>query len=376
MNLFDTNRTSRPRWASYENPDALPGQGGKTNLGAKGHPADIINPGVTETLMHTNGSGVVRRIWMTVDHRSPLFLRRVILRMYWDGAEKPAVECPLADFFGFGLARMSAFQSELFSSPEGRSLNCFIPMPFLTGAKITLTNENDAPFGLFYDVDYTLEPLKAGEFLYFHAYWNRENPTTLCKDYTVLPTVTGHGRYLGTSIGVQADVHSYGICWFGEGEMKFYLDGDTEYPTLCGTGTEDYIGDAWGQAPFINMTQGCHEGNPETGRYSFYRWHTVDPIYFQSSVRATIQCIGNFGMTEYVKAIQQSGAPMIVTTVGGKGVYDPDNPMIITDEPDNLGFNFYRQDDYCSTAYFYLDAPANALPCLADTAARTAAVNP
>ena len=370
MNLFDANRSSLPRWASFENPDALPHEGAKVNRGAKGCPAKVIKAGETVTLMHAESSGVVRRIWLTVDRRSPAELRRIVLRMYWDGSEKPAVECPLADFFGFGLANMTSYQSELFASPEGRSFNCFIPMPFYTGAKITFTNENECGVGLFYDVDFTLEPLEAGKALYFHAFWNRELPTQLGREYTALPRVEGHGRYLGASFGVQANTALYRDTWFGEGEVKVYMDGDTDHPTLCGTGTEDYIGDAWGQGPFVNRYTGCLEGDFNTGRFSFYRFHCVDPIYFQTDARVTIHAMGN-GIKEKVKAIQDSGAPMIVTNQDLNGVYDPDHPYVITDESPETGYNFYRQDDFCSVAYFYLDRPATSLPALPDAAFRT-----
>ena len=370
MSLYDANRASRPRWASFENPDAQPNEGAKLNRGAKGRPAIVLDAGETVTLMRAQGSGVVRRIWITISDRESAALRSVVLRMYWDGAEKPAVECPIADFFGFGLASMTPYQSELFSSPEGRSFNCFVPMPFYTGAKITLENGNDRGFMLFYDVDFTLEPLEAGKALYFHAWWNRENPTVLGREYTILAPVRGHGRFLGASVGVRANTALYGATWFGEGEVKMYLDGD-EHPTLCGTGTEDYIGDAWGQGPFVNMTQGCLEGSFETGRFQFYRWHTVDPIYFQQDLRVTIHNMGN-GSIEQVKALQDSGAPLIVTNLFLDNVYDPDRPYVLTGREERGGVNFYRQDDYCSVAYFYLDRPESGLPSLPGKDVRTA----
>ena len=370
MDLFSANRAISPRWASFENPDALPHRGAAVNRGAKGSPARVIQPGETVTLMHTTGSGVVRRIWLTVDRRTPAVLRRVVLRMYWDGSEKPAVDCPLADFFGFGLANMRPYESELFASPEGRSFNCFIPMPFYTGARITFTNENEAGIGLFYDVDFTLEPLEKGRCLYFHAFWNRENPTLLGREYTILPRVEGHGRFLGASLGVMANTKLYLDTWFGEGEVKVYMDGDGDRPTLCGTGTEDYIGDAWGQAPFVNRYTGCLEGDFATGRFSFYRWHIVDPIYFRQDARVTIHAMGN-DVKAKVRKVQEMGSPMIVTNENGRGVYDPEHPYLITDDSPEGGYNFYRQDDFCSTAYFYLDSPASALPALPSASVRT-----
>ena len=371
MNLFDANRHSLPRWASFENPDALPGEGAKANGGAKGSPAKALAAGEEVVLMHAETSGVIRRIWITVDDRSPAALRQIVIRMYWDGCRKPAVECPLGDFFGFGLCKMHACESELFSSPEGRSFNCFIPMPFYTGAKITFTNGTNHPVGLYYDVDYTLEPLEAGKCLYFHAWWNRENPVQLCREYTVLPRVEGHGRFLGASFGVLCDVNTYSTTWFGEGEMKFYMDGDGPHPTLAGTGTEDYIGAAWGQGVYANRTQGCLEADTIGGRFSFYRWHTLDPIYFQRELRATIHDIGN-GLKAQVWQVQRAGAPMVMTTINGHGVFDPENPYVITADSPEGGYNFYRQDDYCSTAYFYLDKPESNLPPLSSEEIRIA----
>ena len=154
--------------------------------------------------------------------------------------------------------------------------------------------------------------------------------------------------------------------------MKFYIDGDDEWPTMVGTGTEDYIGDAWGQNVFANRTQGCLISDTKKGRFSFYRWHTVDPIYFQREIRATIHDIGN-DMRDIVWEIQKSGAPMVMTTDDGRPCFDPDDPFIITeDTPADHSFNFYRQDDYCSVAYFYLESPASELPRLPDTSVLTA----
>lgn len=194
MDYFRPNRQAVSRWADFENPSAQPGAGAHENGCAKGHAFESLAPGQTVTLLNTSGSGVIRRIWMTLSDRSPHTLRALTLSMYWDGARTPAVCCPLADFFGHGLALPHPFESELFSSPEGRSFNCFVPMPFFTGARILLKNESAVPIKrLFYDVDFTLEPLKPDEALYFHAFWNREAPTRLLRDYTVLPCVYGHG---------------------------------------------------------------------------------------------------------------------------------------------------------------------------------------
>ena len=267
-------------------------------------------------------SGIIRRIWITISDRSPEMLRGLKLEMYWDGASQPAVSSPIGDFFCQGLGTMTTFQSALFASPEGRSFNCYIPMPFLTGMKITATNESGKDLdAFFYDVDYTLGDKLPGNLLYFHAYFHRENPTTLQKDYEILPKVEGRGRYLGCNIGVIADLAKYKKNWWGEGEVKAYLDGDESYPTLCGTGTEDYIGTGWGEGHFDNLYQGCTLADEEKFHYCFYRLHIPDPVYFQQDARVTIQQIG----------------------WGDKGLFE-------------------RQDDWSSCVWFYLDKPSDHLP--------------
>ncbi len=190
----------------------------------------------------------------------------------------------------------------------------------------------------------------------FNAVWNREAPNELGKPYVVLPKTEGSGRYLGTSFGVVTNNEKYGDTWFGEGEIKFYLDGDNKYPTLCGTGTEDYIGDGWGQGSFSHRTQGCPVADKERGEYSFYRWHTVDPIYFHHDICVTIDVMGN-GCRKEVGEMQRRGIPLIVTQAAGQNVYDPEKPYIIGDGYDGDSILFFRQDDYSSVAYFYLDRP-------------------
>ena len=355
MNYYDKKNDSFPRWASFENPDALPGNGGQANNGAKGSPSRVILSGTDIVLMHAEESGVIRKIWCALDKYTDLeVMRNLYVLMYWDGAERPAVECPLADFFGFGLAKMCAFDSELFSSPEGRSLNCFVPMPFYKAARIVLSNRSDKNVLFFYDVEFTLEPVENA--LYFHAFWNREAPNKLGCPYTILPKIIGHGRYLGTSFGVVTDKEKYGNTWFGEGEIKFYLDGDRDLPTLCGTGTEDYIGDGWGQGAFAHRTQGCPIADEKLGEYSFYRWHTLDPIYFHKDIKVEIQVMGN-GSRKDVSEMQKRGVPLLVTVAAGTPVYDPDKPYIIGDGFEGDSMLFYRQDDYSSVAYYYLDRP-------------------
>ncbi|MDI3521768.1 MAG: hypothetical protein PWR04_1756 [Anaerophaga sp.] len=170
-------------WSSFENMNGVKGEGGKENKGAKGHPADQIKAGQTVTLLNVEGAGIIRRIWMTINDCSLEMMRSLRIDMYWDGVDKPAVSAPLGDFFGIGLGRKVAFQNALFADPEGRSFNCFIPMPFKTVAKVTITNESVKNLdALFFDIDWTKHTKLTEETLYFHAYWNRENPTTLGQD--------------------------------------------------------------------------------------------------------------------------------------------------------------------------------------------------
>ncbi|MBK9170629.1 MAG: DUF2961 domain-containing protein [Bryobacterales bacterium] len=341
------------RWASPENPSGARAQGGQENAGRKGRPAVPIKAGEQLILAEVRGSsGTVRRIWATIDDRSPQMLRGLRIDMYWDGAAKPAVSAPFGDFFGTGLGQMTAFQSAAFSNPEGRSFNCYLPMPFRTGMKIVVTNESDRDLrSLYYDVNYTLGDRHDPEALYLHAHYRRENPTRLQQDYEILPKVAGKGRFLGVNIGVIANRKLYHTSWWGEGEVKVFLDGDTALPTLAGTGTEDYVGTGWGQGRYAHLYQGCHFADPETMRYCFYRYHLLDPVYFRTDIRVTIQQIGYMGPAQ-TGFLYKTGQPVYRT-----------GPGLIPKEVLEEGL-FERQDDWSSCAYFYLDRPENGLSAL------------
>jgi hypothetical protein len=284
-------------------------------------------------------------------------LRGLRFEAFWDGAEKPAICAPLGDFFGIGLGRTTAFESVFFANPEGRSFNCFLPMPFQNGMRLVLTNDTDTDLAyLFYDVNYTVGEMHPVETPYLHAYFHRENPTILQQDYEILPTVLGRGRYLGVNIGVQVDAERYGGAWWGEGEVKIYRDGDGEFPSLCGTGTEDYIGTAWGQGAFAHQYQGCPIADDINRAYCFYRYHVPDPVYFSQSCRVTIQQIGGcFGRDKQWlnERVQQTNAPVFRA---GEGRLPAD---LAGD--DTVFVMFERADDWSSCAYFYLDSPINQL---------------
>jgi hypothetical protein len=369
------------RWASPENPGAEKGKGGLTNKGAKGSAFFTVKPGDRQVLLEVKGSGMIRRMWLSgTIPRNEEQRRLVRIDMYWDNASKPAVSAPIGDFFGAGLGLAVPFESELFGNPEGRSFVFTIPMPFRTAAKIVVTNESSSHALIWYDIDYvTLESLPP-DAMYFHAYWSRETKTQLARDFEILPKVEGVGRYLGANIGVLSDSLCRGK-WFGEGEVKVYLDGDTALPTLVQTGTEDYIGSGWGQGTFAGRYSGSIVSDKENDIYAFYRYHIPDPVYFHRDCRVTIQQLGSASTTTVrrlmsigaelkpVWVLDMHGEPDILNIKGrtpdqirlldSTNVPDIQSPLF----PDGTTV-FYRRDDVSATAYFYLDKPVNLLPAL------------
>ena len=341
------------RAANGENQRGEKGKGGMARGGRKGCPSiSPMRAGKTYTLLDAQGSGMVRHIWCTFPPGDPKILRNLILRMYWDGQVQPSVEVPLGDFFGLPHGAARDLQSEYVQVNGGTAYNCWIPMPFRTGARITV--ENDAGYDvqhLFYQVDYTLGDAIPENACYFHAQFRRQNPCPMHEDYEILRT-SGRGVYLGTVLGVRS---LYTESWWGEGEMKFYLDGDRDYPTLCGTGTEDYIGFAWGMAERCTPQAGCPLCDDERGRYAIYRFHGRDPIYFAKELRLTVQQIG-------------CGPRSAVKAAFGK---DADIYSAWGEAEDAETCYYERSDDYCSTAYWYQTLPSPAFPELPDRAARS-----
>jgi len=252
-------------------------------------------------------------------------------------------------------------------------------MPFRTGARITLTNETERPLShLFYDVDLLLNVEHTPETLYFHTHWRREAPNTLAKEFVILPRVPGNGRFLGCNVGVIA-AEGYAGAWWGEGEVKCRF-GDDPYPTLCGTGTEDYIGTAWGQGAFGNRTQGCLIADHTRRQWAFYRYHIDDPIYFDDGCEVAIQTIGGCGKAKAIE-LQRTGVPLIPVSldIGADGGFlslmDLDQPVDLNSMPDGW-CNFWRQDDWSATAYFYLDTPEGVLPPISPAPSRAAGLEP
>ena len=376
--LYRRAHGAQTRWFTFENPTGEPGMGGRSNNGAKGHACEPMQPGETKLLCDFSGSGKITRIWMTLSDRSPAMLRALRLRMTWDNADKPAVDVPLGDFFCLPLGIMTAFENELFSNPEGRSLNCRVPMPFASHARVEITNESDKFLThLFYEIDIE-EGTHDPEALYFHAWWNRENTNKLGREYTLLPHVCGEGKVIGINAGVILNMN-YGNAWWGEGEVKAFLDGDTDYPTLCGTGSEDYIGTAWAVGAFANQTQGCPVADWDPGRFGFYRLHTDDPIHFAKDARMTMQVLGGAAKSSLVEANVEADPkktpfhPVACDSEGTLGhLYKPgEKAPALADLPDGW-VNFFREDDFSSTVYLYLATPASDLPPLPPCEVRTA----
>lgn len=368
--------TIATRWASPENTGAIAGGGGQANGGRKGSGNFSLDDGESRILASISGSsGTVRRIWITMwslagkdQETEARCLRGMRLRCWWDGAQTPAVDVPLGDFFCQGLGRMSAaFENEYFANPEGRSLVCFLPMPFRTGMRIELTNQTGChQQWIFYDVDMTLGDRHEPDTCYLHAHWRREQRTTLGRDFELLPEVAGRGRFLGACISVIPDRSVYGRSWWGEGEAKMYLDDDDDHPTLCGTGTEDYIATGWGQGRFAQRWHGCPIADEQRYSYAFYRLHGPDPVYFQRRIRVAMQQIGNYS-TEHLPLIRARGVPF--RDLFGRAI-DLEKPL----PPDLNGLYDRQGDDWASCAWFYLDRPDGVLPPLVPPGDRLAAL--
>jgi len=257
--------------------------------GWKVRPCITLSANATTALMDVAGPGCIQHIWITTDVNR---CRDLIMRIYWDDEEMPSVESPLGDFFCNGWkTRVNILALPINVNPSG-GFNSYFPMPFRRHARITI--ENRAPeevTGLFYAINYSETEIPADE-AYFHASFRRTNPLPYGEDFVILDGVQGVGHYVGTYMAWQQN----NTGWWGEGEIKLFLDGDTDFPTICGTGTEDYFGGAWcfGEnysAPFLGYPLGSSDGKAGT-RHGLYRFHIMDPIRFASDLRVTMQAIG------------------------------------------------------------------------------------
>jgi hypothetical protein len=342
MSLGNLSRLSeaQTRSISAENPTGAKGAGGMATEGTGGScardlgqgwkvsPSVRIQPGQTFVMAEVDGPGAIQQIWLTPS--GPW--RYSILRVYWDGQEHPAVECPVGDFFACGWGRFAPVVSLPVCVNPGSAFNCYWEMPFRRHCRVTLTNIADEAMTLYYQINYTLTAVPE-EAAYFHAQFRRVNPLPYKQVYTIVDGIRGQGHYVGTYMAW--GVNNTG--WWGEGEIKFYLDGDTN-PTLCGTGTEDYFCGSYNfenrethqyqefTTPYAGLAQvirpdGVYQSQT---RFGLYRWHIMDPVRFRQDLTVTIQALG-----------WRSG-----------GRYLP------------------LQDDIASVAYWYQTLPTAAFPTL------------
>ena len=329
------------RSISSENPTGEKGGGGRAvegtgaaaardlGVGWKVSPSLDIAAGETLELARIAGSGAIQHVWLTLRGD----WRRSILRAYWDGSAQPSIECPVGDFFGMCWGEYAPLASLAVCVNPGSGFNCYWEMPFRTEALLTLENVSSETARIYYQVDYALTDVPA-DAAYFHAQFRRVNPLAYGAVHTVLDGVHGRGHYVGTVVGWGSNSSG----WWGEGEVKFFLDGDDDFPTICGTGTEDYFGGAYN---FENVAAGAYEAfsTPYSGlhqvlrpdglyrsqqRFAMYRWHLADPIRFQREIRVTLQALGWRSDRRYL-------------------------PL---------------QDDICSVAYWYQTLPAAPFPPL------------
>ncbi|HEY9196474.1 MAG TPA: glycoside hydrolase family 172 protein [Mucilaginibacter sp.] len=316
-NLYRTS-DAKTRSISPENFTGEKGKGGMATTGTgsgasrelgqtwKVSPSVVIKKHTTFTIAEINESGVIQHIWMTPTGN----WRYSILRFYWDDEATPSVEVPVGDFFCMGWGKYAPLSSLAVAVNPGSAFNCYWPMPFRKKCRITMENIDDADMVLYYQVDYALTdiPDDAG---YFHAQFRRTNPLPYKKDYVLVDSIVGKGQYVGTYLAYGSNKNG----WWGEGEIKFFMDGDTRFPTINGTGTEDYFcgsydfdthhKDADGReetkteyTEFNTPYSGLHQVIRGDGHYNIaqrfglYRWHIMDPIRFEKSLKVTIQALG------------------------------------------------------------------------------------
>ncbi len=364
---IDTSLDSRA--ATFENPTGARGAGGTAHGGRKGAPSRIVKPGETVVLCDVEGPGTIRHIWVTVPPARPEVMRAISLAVYYDDAAEPSVHVPLLDFFALPLGRTAPYASALASAQEGRGFNAYFPMPFRERVRIEITNGSPLARSLYHQIDYTLEPSLPDDAGYLHASFRRENPTTPKRDFVIADGLHGPGRFLGCAVGIRC---IDGGLWYGEGEVKVFRDGDTDLPTICGTGLEDYVGSAWGMgahhAPYAGVPLDVRPGDANPFAIpdfvSFYRWHLADPIVFTDSLRVTIQQIGFAMFLDGQEAALE--AYVATNPPAGAGLDEHPRPGIAA-----AGI-FERVDDYSATAFVYCTRP-QPVPQL-DTAAAVADV--
>jgi len=265
--------------------------------GWKISPCVRIKAGETYTMADIAGPGAIQQIWLTPSGN----WRYSILRIYWDDQEHPSVECPVGDFFAMGWGKYAQLSSLAICVNPGSAFNCYWEMPFRKKCRITMTNIDEEDMVLFYQVNYTLTEVPE-DAAYFHAQFRRTNPLPYKDVYTIVDGIRGQGHFVGTYMAW--GVNNNG--WWGEGEIKFYIDGDSEFPTICGTGTEDYFCGSYNfenqetkqYQEYTTPYAGLHQVIRPDGvyqsqmRFGMYRWHIVDPVRFQKDLKVTIQALG------------------------------------------------------------------------------------
>jgi len=329
-------RSGKTRSICAENPTGEKGKGAMAEpdesscasmlgMGWKVRPCIDLPVGERTVLADIEGPGTIKHIWITATSRC---YRDCILRMYWDDEDKPSVEVPLGDFFCNGHAtRVNVVSIPVAVNPSG-GFNCYWPMPFRRRARIEVENQHkDVVQGFFYQITYELDDVSDSA-AYFHAQWRRSVTRIEYPEHVIVDGIKGRGHYVGTYLAWTQLSNG----WWGEGEVKFYMDGDKEYPTICGTGTEDYFCGAWGFenaegktetfcAPFAGYPLCVHKPN-EVIKHGLYRWHIPDPIRFEQDLKVTVQALGWWP----------------------NGKFQP------------------LQDDIASTAYWYQTEPHSAFP--------------
>ena len=314
-NLFQLS-DAKSRSISPENFSGEKGKGGMATTGTgtnasrdlgqtwKVSPSIVIKSKTTYTIAEMDGPGSIQHIWMTPTGN----WRYTIIRIYWDDETTPSVEAPVGDFFCMGWGRYSPLQSLAVAVNPGSAFNCYWPMPFRKKCKITMENIADEDMYLYYQIDYILTDVP-DDAAYFHAQFRRTNPLPYKQDYVLVDGIKGRGQYVGTYMAIGVTNNG----WWGEGEIKFFMDDDTKFPTICGTGTEDYFCGSYdfdtrkkndAGVETVNYTEFCspYTGMPQVirgdghydvmQRFGLYRWHVTDPIRFEKNLKVTIQSLG------------------------------------------------------------------------------------
>ena len=311
------------RAITAENPNGLPGKGGrassKLGQGRKGSPCISITAGESVEIARIEGPGVIRHLWFTMPTRTaknPFVLRNLRLRITWDSSPRAAIDVPIGDFFGCGFGETVVFSSAVMVSAPTGGLNCYLEMPFKKEARVEIVSEHEENVdGFFYQVDYSLNDKLPDNICYLHSQWRRTNGSNSLGEDHVLANITGTGCYVGTQVFL-TQLERF---WYGEGEVKFYIDDDKDFATIVGTGLEDYVGGAWGfrdqwegpedpqavnfNSAYLGYHQQINRDNSGVSPYAkdvptghgMYRWHLLDPIRFSTRLKVTLQQIGDRG---------------------------------------------------------------------------------